>query len=486
MKLIYILLFFLHTTLFSQNLLLTKKEITFIKNNPNILLGGGEDFDPFLVKNDDGSVCGYDIGILNIIGKQTGLNIKVELGNWTEVQEKAKSKQLDGLTTLVVTEERKKSYNFTIPYISTTDIVIVRKNNDLKIFNEDDLLNKITAVQKGNDYYNEKIKKIKNIKIKYFDTQIEMIKALISKKVDYIVLDESAFYIAKNFGLANFIETAFIIGKPLRLRFALRNDKPELLTIFNKALKNISKKEKVEIRNRWFPIQTENDIFEKIIIFTILSIFIFMIIYKQYKLNKINNNLKTETTKLEEIKDELVENKKRFEDLANKDALTTLNNRRRFDELFELMWKNAIRKQTTLCLAIIDIDFFKLYNDTYGHKAGDETLKAVALEIKRTFRRLDDISARYGGEEFVLLISNVNKKILEDILNDLRKRIEFLSIVHNSSKVSDVITVSIGAVVTVPSKEMDKDNYFNKADDLLYKAKYEGKNRVFCEEFNNL
>lgn len=483
MKLIYILLFFLHSSLFAQNLLLTNNEKAFIKNNPNILLGGGEDFAPFLIRNEDGTICGYDIGILKLIEKKTGLNIKVELGNWEKIQEKAKNKALDGLSTLIRTEERENYFNFTRPYISTTDIVIVRKNNDLKIFNENDLFNKITAVQKGNEYYDRKIQKIQNIKIKYFETQGEMIKALVSKQIDYLILDESAFYIAKNLGLANLIESAFIIGKPLHLRFALKKSEPELLSIFNKALKNISQEEKIQVRDKWFTLKVENNIFEKSIIFSLFSIFIFMIIYKQYKLSKINKNLKTKTTKLEEIKDELVENKKRFEDLANKDALTTLNNRRRFDELFELMWKNAIRKQTTLCLAIIDIDFFKLYNDTYGHQAGDETLKAVALEIKRTFRRLDDISARYGGEEFVLLISNVNRKILEDILNDLRTRIEFLSIEHKGSKVSDVITVSIGAVVTTPSKDMNRNNYFNKADKLLYRAKHEGKNRVFCEEF---
>lgn len=712
--------------LYSQELVLTQNEKDFIKKHKQITLAGGENFEPFFVENEDGSIDGYDAEILKIIEEKTGLKIKVELGVWKDITKRARNREYDGICSASITQDRKKYYNFTMPYIKLTDIVIVKKGSDIK--SVDDLSTKTVGIQNGNLYYTKKAKALKNVNIKYYNSQIDLINALVSNKVDFLLLDESAFYIANNAGLGNFLDTAFSLGDNLYIHFGLRNDYPELVSIFNKALKSISEKQKNDIRHKWFDLDNKRinihheisknvdfskeekeylrakskirlcgdpnwlpytytedgknigiaadiykiiqsrihipiefvptntwvealdllekrecdvsnfaidtpkrreylnftdtlvkvplvfvtkvdvafiydirdimdkdvaipkgfayieilkndypnlniievetikdglqrvkegkifayigalppvsnmlkrdytgelkitgkldrtfdmgsgvrnddlillDILNKAIrsipehqmhtiinkwisikyevgydykilwkIILVILIIAFVILYRQNNLKKLNKKLKDKTLELENAKKDLMHSEIKFKKLAAHDSLTSLYNRRKFDELFEKRWSSAVNNHNSIAVAMIDIDYFKLYNDTYGHKQGDKALVQVAKEIQNSLHRPNDVVARYGGEEFIVLVSDIDEKGFTHILNNICKNIQNLKITHESSTVLNFVTISVGGVIGYPKNSSSAKEYLIGSDKFLYEAKSKGRNQV--------
>ncbi len=164
--------------------------------------------------------------------------------------------------------------------------------------------------------------------------------------------------------------------------------------------------------------------------------------------------------------------------LSISDTLTNLRNRRHFESMLELEWKRALRFQTPVSLILFDIDYFKLFNDYYGHQMGDDCLKLVAGKIGRLARRPGDTAARYGGEEFVLLLSCTELDHATTIADACRASVESLEIPHDASTVSDVVTVSVGVASMVPNHGTDRRMLVEAADEALYRAKSEGRNRV--------
>ena len=167
-----------------------------------------------------------------------------------------------------------------------------------------------------------------------------------------------------------------------------------------------------------------------------------------------------------------------FHRLSNSDALTSLGNRRHFDSMLDQEWMRAMRSGTPISLILFDVDYFKLYNDYYGHQAGDECLKLVAEGIGGYARRPGDTSARYGGEEFVLLLSGTELTDAAAIAEACRACVESLKIPHGNSKVSDVVTVSAGVATMTPDGDTSRRALVEAADKALYRAKAEGRNRV--------
>ena len=170
-----------------------------------------------------------------------------------------------------------------------------------------------------------------------------------------------------------------------------------------------------------------------------------------------------------------------LEELAKKDGLTGIANRREYDERIAMEWSRAKRNTTELSLIMIDIDFFKKYNDRYGHGMGDICLRQVASAIEHMPRRPTDLFARYGGEEFVVLLPETSQENACLIAQNIKETIELLQIIHEESSVSNHVTISIG----VASKKAIKGNFktLEKAsDDALYQAKEKGRNRCFCAE----
>lgn len=173
---------------------------------------------------------------------------------------------------------------------------------------------------------------------------------------------------------------------------------------------------------------------------------------------------------------ELNEANKKLKKLSRVDGLTGIANRRFMDEFLDKEWLRAIRSKTTVSFILIDIDFFKLFNDNYGHPEGDECLKRVAATLKSLVNRPGDLVARYGGEEFAIVISDTEQAEL--VARHCRRSIEELQIPHEFSEVSDVVTISVGVCTTFPEKGTDPGLVITSADKALYAAKKAGRNRV--------
>jgi len=181
---------------------------------------------------------------------------------------------------------------------------------------------------------------------------------------------------------------------------------------------------------------------------------------------------------VQERTSQLREANRKLERLATLDGLTGVSNRRHFDEFLDQEWKRAIRYQAPLSLIMIDIDFFKMFNDTYGHQAGDECLKQVAGVLQETVPRATDLVARYGGEEFSVVLTNTDTNGSANMAEKLRIEVEVLKILDKSSKAGDHVTISVGVATSVPHKKSAPESLIAAADKALYQAKEEGRNRV--------
>ncbi|MDH5573567.1 MAG: transporter substrate-binding domain-containing protein, partial [Gammaproteobacteria bacterium] len=233
---------------------LTKSEQEFIKNHPEIVLASGESFEPFTMLNSDGSVSGYDVDVMALIKNKTGLNVKFSLGNWNEIQKKSQKREFDGLSSVIITDERKKHYNFTVPYFKYYMLAIVKKGNPQNIHKIEDLKGKRVALQTGNKAFERKAMELgQSVKFIYYDKIHDLIRSVALGKTDFTILDETAGYIAQSIGLTDSVESALILdNEPTEVVFALRNDYPELVSIINKSLRSTTRKEFFDIRRKWF------------------------------------------------------------------------------------------------------------------------------------------------------------------------------------------------------------------------------------------
>jgi diguanylate cyclase (GGDEF)-like protein len=167
-----------------------------------------------------------------------------------------------------------------------------------------------------------------------------------------------------------------------------------------------------------------------------------------------------------------------LESLASIDALTGIANRRQFDASLDAEFRRCVRIGAPLSLAMIDVDHFKKFNDTYGHAHGDSCLRAVARAIQSVARRPGDVAARYGGEEFGLILPHADASSALAVLRHLLEEIAGLAITHSASTESERLTISAGAVTVIPSENTDPAAIVAAADKLLYDAKENGRNHA--------
>ncbi|AIE74247.1 MULTISPECIES: high salinity-induced biofilm formation responseregulaton Rre2 [unclassified Synechocystis] len=166
--------------------------------------------------------------------------------------------------------------------------------------------------------------------------------------------------------------------------------------------------------------------------------------------------------------------------LANIDGLTHIANRRRFDEYLAQEWQRHYREQKPLTLLLVDIDYFKAYNDFYGHQQGDDCLQKVAQTLVSIAQRVTDLVARYGGEEFVVILPNTNQEDAMAIAQKMLQAIAGLEIPHQGSTISEYITISIGISTLVPTAGDTVERIISEADQALYRAKSQGRNQAIA------
>ena len=183
---------------------------------------------------------------------------------------------------------------------------------------------------------------------------------------------------------------------------------------------------------------------------------------------------------------ELIRQAQQLSVLSRQDALTGLANRRYLDEVLENEWKRAIRHKMPITIMMIDIDFFKLYNDTLGHIQGDECLRRIAILLGSIASRSGDLAARYGGEEFLLLFSMTDKDQAVIQVQRLMELVRNIGIIHPRSHVSKHVTISVGVATTTPHLNDSLSEFISKADHALYVAKNNGRNQYHVATSENV
>jgi len=211
--------------------------------------------------------------------------------------------------------------------------------------------------------------------------------------------------------------------------------------------------------------------------------------FKQAELNrekafsrKLETEVKERTKEVVEQKEKLEEVNRKLTQLATIDSLTGIANVRRFREFLFFEWKRALRDQQPISLIMMDVDFFKNFNDTYGHLEGDRCLKQVGEILKKINQRATDLAARYGGEEFAFVLTNTDKKGAINIAERIRAQIQQKRIPHQGSPIHPFVTISLGVACMTPSLEeshaQSPDDLIQLADLALYRSKEHGRNRV--------
>jgi diguanylate cyclase (GGDEF)-like protein len=183
----------------------------------------------------------------------------------------------------------------------------------------------------------------------------------------------------------------------------------------------------------------------------------------------------TERKKTEE---KLLSLQKELEVLSFKDGLTNIANRRRFDSSFELEWERARGERQPLSILMFDVDYFKQYNDLYGHTQGDKCLVEIAQTLSLALDGPRDLVARYGGEEFVVLLPEADGEVAMKVAERCQRLLQKKSILHALSPHGRRVTVSIGAGTVVPNEQAERANFIKAVDQQLYAAKDNGRNRI--------
>jgi diguanylate cyclase (GGDEF)-like protein len=178
----------------------------------------------------------------------------------------------------------------------------------------------------------------------------------------------------------------------------------------------------------------------------------------------------------------LIDANNKLEALATKDALTNLPNRRAFENLFRNEWERHLRSKKHLSLMMLDVDYFKNYNDHYGHSKGDECLRSIANIIQKSLLRPSDVAARYGGEEFIIILPETSKEGALEVAERIHYNLKVMNIPHEYPRPDSRLTVSIGIATLIPESGKNSKVLQLLADRELYKAKANGRNCTSSEE----
>lgn len=470
-----------------QNINWTEEELLFLEAHPVIHLGVDPRFVPFEFIDDDGEHKGIAADYLALISEKTGLKFLVQKGlTWPEAYDLALRGELDGLPAIGITPERQEHFFFSEPYYYFKRVIVTQDSNS-HISGMTDLTGLTVAVQRNSSHHSYLLD-YEKINLSLYDSVEAALTAVATgEELAFIGNLATTNYLIRSNGLTNLRFVTFEAEKSQALYFAVRKDWPQMISIFNKAVKAISEKEKADINKRWIDLDTQLD-FRPFIRAILMGIAFFVVIigvsfFWIVRLRKEIEERKRIQVKLEEAhretdkaNQELQAANSELEKMSMVDGLTGISNRRYFDNFLEKLWSINARENFPIALIMIDIDHFKKFNDTYGHLAGDQCLKEIATVIDNTVKRKGDFVARFGGEEFAVLLSNSTEKKAVELAERIRKNIENTEITCGENKIP--VTISIGVASLTSNHKIIPDTLISAADSALYQAKNEGRNRV--------
>lgn len=461
-----------HTT--KENIF-TAQEKMYLQNKKLITMCIDPDWMPF-EKNENGEHIGMSADYIALLKEEIALPIQmVSTQNWLQSLEFAKQRKCDILSLAMPTQEREEYLTFTNPYLELPT-VIVTSIDELFVNDFSQITDKKIGIVKGYAYGDI-------IKKKYPDMQIVEVDSM-KDGLDRVVNGEFFGFIETLATAGYQIQQEYIgqlkiagkFDQTWKLGIGVRNDEPILKDIFEKAIAQIPTSKRQEILNKWVSIIYDKEPNYKIIIQWVVGIsIVFTVVILSILF--VNRRLNIEILRRKETE-------KKLQELSITDALTNLYNRRYFNEMFPKFINSSKRKKEKVYFALIDIDYFKLYNDNYGHSNGDTVLRRVADTMSASLQRADDYCFRVGGEEFAILFHGQSLQQAKDFIEKIRKNIENLKIEHEYNSASDYVTASFGLVIHDAQTIETCEELYKEADALLYKAKEQGRNCIKTNEEN--
>jgi diguanylate cyclase (GGDEF)-like protein len=451
----------------------TQEEREYLQNKKNIRMCIDPDWMPF-EKNDNGKHIGMSADYMNILEKEIGLPIKmVPTNSWMESLEFGKQRKCDILSLIMQTKKREEYLVFTKPYLEVPT-VIVTSIDELFVSDFSQIKDKKVAIIKGYAYgeiIQEKYPNMQMVEVENLQEGLDGI-----NKGEFFGLVETlataGYQIQKEYigqlKIAGKFDEKFMLG------IGVRNDEPILKDIFEKAIEQIPAEKRQEILNKWISVNYDKEGNYKTIMrwsFVMALVFVVILLI----VLRVNRILNKEIQSRKAIE-------KKLQEISVTDALTNLYNRRYFNEIFPTFLNLSKRKNEKVCFAIMDIDYFKLYNDNYGHLSGDNALKSVAACMKTSLLRADDYCFRLGGEEFGILFREESSQKAKDLIEKIRQNIENLRIEHNNNAASKYLSASFGIVIHDAQGVAVCEDLYKEADELLYKAKEAGRNCVYVNQ----
>ena len=434
---------------YASPLILTKQEKNYIINNPIVTIGMMPDFSTFSYIKDKKNI-GFEHDLVQIISLKTGLKFNKKINNWPMVYDSFKKGQTDMIASISYTQYRSDFTLYTTPYYHIPISVFTR--DDYKDYRGlHSLKGKRVGIIK-NVFFEHRLKKISGLKIVYYNSYEKIIKDLFSGYID-VVIDNlpSIQKITKKQAYTNIIEVERLMlsqSSKEDLRFGIQKDNILLHSIIQKTLDSISEKSYTKLSEKWLLSNYTKPINYVFLFAIIMGTLASMGIILYLMMRKKNKEL----TKL-----------------AITDKLTNLYNRRQIEKLIQTEINRSQRFKSNFALVILDIDYFKDVNDTYGHQVGDIVLTEFANILKDTLRKTDFIG-RFGGEEFMIICPEIGEIEIFKVIESLRLKIanfDFEKVGHK--------TASFG--ITIYKDTDTLDSIIKRADDALYEAKNSGRNR---------
>ena len=446
---------------------LTKAEKDFLASiGGKVTFCADPDWEPFEVISPKGHHEGIAADLLRLATARVGLTLElVPTKNWDDSITASKSGRCTLLSFLNQTPKRDEWLIFTEPMFTDSNVFITREEHPFIV--DPAMLEGETIALPSGTSIEERIRRdYPNLRPVITNSEAEAIDLVSSKKASMTMrsLIVAAYTIRKE-GLFNLKISGQLPNYTNNLRVGVLRNQKVIRDILNKGINTITPTERGQIINRHVSIkvQTGIDYALTIKIGVSLTLILMAVAYWGWRMLKLSRELKYANCQLAAI--------------SNTDGLTGIANRRHFDDFFANEWRRAKRVGAKIGVAMIDVDWFKKYNDFYGHQAGDECLKAVAQILKSATHRVGDIAARYGGEEFTIICTATDTDCITNIAEMVHAEINRLQLAHEKSPFGH-ITISIGVASVVPHDDNTPQSLLLLADNSLYQAKELGRNRI--------